>query len=432
MTQKRKVFIIGWDDFNMARLKRLPEAAECEFFPAVSFSEMRKQEGISIFGLIALAEKRIEEAGGIDAVVSYFDFPGTLLVPVIAEKFNLTGPTVESVLKCEHKYWSRLEQKKVIPMHIPHFKAFDPFDEQAFDKIGFTPPYWVKPTKSYHSFLAYQITDSEHFDQCMEEVRQRINQVAEPFSELLEKYNYTEKKPELKARMFAETELSGRQCTAEGYVYDHEVNVYGVVDTVRVKGSSSFARYEYPSSLPERVTGKIKELARKVIRQIGLNQSAFNIEFFYNEEDENVYLLEINPRISQSHSALFEKVHGVSHHETMLNLALNRSPKPYEFKGDFNVAGNFMPRVFHSGKVMAVPSEKEIVQLKQKFPDFEIKINVKKDMELDELPPYCIDSYSYVLANIFIGASSREELLQKYDFIINSLTFKIEKKEPEK
>ncbi len=431
MSEKRKVFIVGWDDFNLKLLKRLPEAGDCEFYPAVKFSEMRDQEGISISGLLKLADQRIEAAGGIDAVVSYFDFPGTLLVPVIAEKYGLNGPSLESVLKCEHKYWSRLEQKKVIPLNIPHFKSFDPFDANAFDKIGFTPPYWVKPAKSYHSYLAYQITDSEQFHQCMKEVQAHINDTAEPFSELLDMYNFAEKHPELKVKMFAETELLGQQCTAEGYVYNQEVNIYGIVDTVRIPGSPSFARYEYPGSLPEKVNEKIIELSGKVIRHIGLNQSAFNIEFFYTQEDDNLYVLEINPRISQSHAALFEKVHGVSHHETMLNLALNRPPRPYEFKGGFNVAGNFMHRAFHSGKVMAVPSEKEISRLKEKFPDLEIKINVKQNMDLEDLPPYHIDSYSYVLANIFIGASTRQELLKKFDYIINSLTFKIESEEPE-
>ncbi len=58
MTQKRKVFIIGYDEFNLAKLMRLPEAEECEFLPAVLFSEMLQKKGVSISGLLELAEKK--------------------------------------------------------------------------------------------------------------------------------------------------------------------------------------------------------------------------------------------------------------------------------------------------------------------------------------------------------------------------------------
>ncbi len=185
MAEKKQIFVIGLDDFNLSLLKHLPEAAECDFRPAVKFNEMRGVERLSVKDLIRKAYERIDQARKIDGIITYFDFPASLIVPIIAEKYGLPGTSVESALKCEHKYWSRREQKKAIPHAIPDFKAFDPFDDDAWDCIGFKPPFWIKPIKSYHSYLAYQITGKESFDEAIAEVREHIQYIAEPFCELL-------------------------------------------------------------------------------------------------------------------------------------------------------------------------------------------------------------------------------------------------------
>ncbi|MFP4468544.1 MAG: acetyl-CoA carboxylase biotin carboxylase subunit family protein [Bacteroidales bacterium] len=425
MDKKKYVCVIGWDDFNLNIIRHLEEARECRFFPGITFSEMRKKGPVDIPGLIEIAEDRIKEAGRIDAVVSYYDFPGSLLVPIIAKRHGLTGPSLESVMKCEHKYWGRTEQQKVIPDNIPRFQAFDPFDPEAYEKIGFKPPFWVKPVKSYHSYLAYRINDKKQFWLCMKEVREKIGAIIEPFTHIFEEYNLSPEIGRMKEPMFAETCIRGHQCTAEGYATGNEIKVYSIVDSIRAENGSSLIRYEYPSKLPEKVKQEIRNLSQKVIGQIGLKNSAFNIEYFYNKDDEKIRLLEVNPRISQSHAAIFEKVHGVSHHEVMLNLALNRQPRPLNYQGEFNVAAHFMLRSFRPGVVKQMASEKTIQDLQKKYPDMLLKINVQKGTNLEEMPPYQVDSYSYVLANIFLGGSDREELMAKYRDVEESLAIEI-------
>ncbi len=426
MAKKMKGFVVGLDDFNLTLIKHLPECKECEILPAVRFSEIRGVKDFSIPEILKKTEERVKEAGGIDAVVSYLDFPGSVMVPIIAEKYKLPGPSLESVMKCEHKYWSRLEQHKVIPDNIPEFKAFDPFDEKAFDKIGFKPPFWIKPIKSYHSYLAYKIESRKQFEECMEEVREHIDYMVEPFTYIVSEFGMPKKISEKKEKMFAETPIGGHQCTLEGYAFDGEVVIYGLVDSITHKKYPSFARYQYPSNLPYEVQYRMSELSRQVIKQIGLMNSAFNIEFFYNEEKNEINLLEVNPRMSQSHADIFEKVHGISHHHIMLNLALDRRPSPLENEGDFEVAAHFMYRSFKPGKVKEVPSKKEIEKVRKKYPELEIKITVKEGMDLDEIEEHHIDSYSYVLAYINLGGQNEEDLLEKYHDVLESLSFKIE------
>ena len=62
--------------------------------------------------------------GRIDAIVGYWDFPVSTLVPILGERYGIRSTSLESVVKCEHKYWSRLEQQKVIDRH-PRFGRVD-------------------------------------------------------------------------------------------------------------------------------------------------------------------------------------------------------------------------------------------------------------------------------------------------------------------
>jgi hypothetical protein len=423
MSNKKQVFVVGLDEFNLKKLERLPEAKQCDFLPAVEIKEMRGVEQLDMKSLINKAFERIDKHGKIDAIVSYYDFPGTSLVPIIAEKYKLPAPTLESMMKCEHKYWSRLEQNKVIAHSVPTFKAFDPFDDRAYQHIELIPPFWIKPIKSYRSYLAYKINSEYQFNDLMEEVREHINFMSEPFNYIFQNYNLPQEYASMKETMIAETPITGFQCTVEGYVYNGEVVVYGIVDSLREEDRSSFTRYEYPSSLPQEIQFRMADLTRRAIIQVGLNNSPFNIEFFYNNTVNQIFLLEINPRISQAHTDIFEKIHGISHHSIMLNLALGRRPKALEYKGKHRIASNFMLRTYEPGKVKEVPSQEQIDKLMKKYPELEMKVHVKKGMHLTEL--YGQDSYSFELANIFLGARNQEELLDKYHDCLDNLTFEV-------
>jgi len=107
-----------------------------------------------------------------------------------------------------------------------------------------------------------------------------------------------------------------------------------------------------------------------------------------------------------------------------LSLALGKRPKALDYDGDFRIAAHFMLRTFENGKVRETPSDKEIKTLKEKYEDLAIKINVKPETDLDDM--FGQDSYSYELANIFLGGKNKEQLLEKYDEVVKGITFKID------
>jgi len=422
----QNLFIVGLDDFNLAFLKRLPQATECAFHPALTFAEMRDPAAIDVPSLIETATQRLQAfPGQVDGVASFFDFPGTLIAAILAQEFSLPGPSLESVLKCEHKYWSRLEQQKVVRDHIPQFRAFDPFDDSAFEKVALVPPFWIKPIKSFRSYLAYNIQDERHFNQVMEPCREKVGYIVDPFLQIMRAFDMPDEIAGMAETFIAESPIGGAQCTLEGYVYQGRVVGYGVVDSIREPNSSSFSRYEYPSSLPLEIQHRMIDVARSALMQIGYDNAPFNAEFFYDQTADQVWLLEINTRLSQSHADMFEKVNGVSHMSVMVDLALGRKPKPLERGGKWNLAANFFMRAFEDGRVVRVPTGDALRRLQVRQPGTRIKIDVTPGILLSELPTQ--DSYSYEIAHIHIGGRDRVDVLDKYDEALGVLQFEIER-----
>ena len=215
---------------------------------------------------------------------------------------------------------------------------------------------------------------------------------------------------------------SGRQCTLEGYVLDGEVHVYGVVDSIREgRHRSSFARYQYPSTLPKMVQQRMIDAAAKVLRHIGYDHSPFNAEFYWDSRHRQIRLLEINTRISKSHTPLFKLVDGEYNHAVMIDVALGRRPDFPHRQGRYRVAAKFMLRRSRDGIARSVPGLRQLEAVRRRFPGTEIQLAVNPGMRLSELREQ--DSYSYEIAVIFMGADSQSELLGNYRQVVEMLAF---------
>lgn len=421
----KNIFIIGSDKFNMDILKGLPKASDYNFHPLLHFHEIRGADVLDIDDLLNKCRERLDRfQGSIDAIIGFFDFPVTIMQPILAKEYNVAAPSLESIFKSEHKYWSRLEQQKAIPDYMPLFEAFDPFDEAVTKKISLLYPFWIKPMKSFRSYLAYRINDELTFWDSLEEVRLYISKINQPFQQLLKFIDLPPEIQELGPKTcIAESLLSGSMCTVEGYVYQGDIHIYGIVDSIREADRSSFSRYEYPSNLPARVTERMVEVSHKIIEQIGYDNGTFNIEFFYNQTEDSLSLLEINPRLSQSHAYLFQHVHGISHHQIMIDLALGNRPD-YPFEPQKNrVAAKFMLRTFNDAFVTRIPSQREIRHLLKIIPEAIFEMQIQEGVRLSRLQNQ--DSYSFEIGDLYLVGKDRLDLLEKYNTAINALPFRI-------
>lgn len=416
MGAAKNVFVFGLDDFHRNQLATIEHADDYRFHQLLSYDEAVHPERFPVREMLAESEDVLRAFDGtVDAVCTYWDFPTSALVPILRERFGLPGPRLEPVLKLEHKYWARLEQRAAVPELVPPFAALDPFADDPGATLDVPYPFWIKPVKAHSSYLGFRIHGPDDLKHALERIRRGIHVFAEPFDEVLAHAELPEEIAEVDGRhCIVEGIISGgHQCTLEGYVHRGRTEIYGIVDSVREgRHRSCFQRYQYPSRLPRRVRQRMCDAAARVMERVAYDGAPFNMEFFWNRNRDELRLLEVNARCSKSHSPLFQMVDGASHFQVMAALGVGRDPEFPQRQGQFRIAAKFMPRIFRDGMVLRVPGPDDLARLRERFPEALLRVLVREGQQLSHLKFQ--DSYSYEIAELFLGAADQKALLTRY------------------
>ncbi|GAB3440493.1 ATP-grasp domain-containing protein [Streptomonospora sediminis] len=419
------VFVLGMDEHNRRTFEAIPGVSEYRFHPLLSLERLHEPD-LDLSAVLAEARAELDAFdGSVDAIIGYWDFPVSTLVPILCAERGLPSAPLEAVVKCEHKYWSRLEQAKVID-ELPGF-AEVPFDsEQPPEQVAY--PMWLKPVKGFSSDLAFRVEDDEGFRGALASIRDGAGKLGVPFEWVLEQVRL----PDAVAHAggtacLAEEEVTGRQLTVEGYVYRGTPYSYGVIDSLNYPDTASFLRYQYPSDLPGSIVDRVREISDRVVVQMGLDCTAFNIEYFWDPETDRIRLLEVNPRHSQSHAELMAYVDGRPNHAYAIELALGREPAMEHGGGEHPVAAKWFLRRFTDGIVRIAPDEDDVAAMARDIPGTTAEILANQGDRLSDLEGQ--DSYSYVLAVVYTGAQETEGLQRAYELCLARLPFEVE--EPE-
>ena len=422
------VFVLGYDELGEQLLPRLRHREDYAFYGLLPLEEAVHAEDYNIAKLLDDAFTELAEfSGSVDAIVSYWDFPTSALAPLLRRRYGLPGPSLEAVLKCEHKYWSRVEQRRAVPECVPAFQALDPFAQNPVGDVELPYPFWIKPVKAHSSQLGFRVNDEGTLRRVLPIIRDGIGRFGGPSTEIM---TYADVPGAIAAvtghHCIAERIISaGRQCTLEGYVQGGKVHVYGVVDSIRDRRYRSvLSCYLYPSQLPESVQQRMIDYTRRVMTQIGYDDAPFNVEFYYDRQRDRIWLLEINSRVSRSHAAIFLLVDGAPHLQVMVDLAIGIPPRMPSGEGRYPIAAKRMIRVFHDGIVRRVPSAAEIARVQEAFPGAIVELNVREGMRLSELLHQ--DSYSYELGVVFLGAANERQLRERFRLCESMLPFTLE------
>lgn len=181
--------------------------------------------------IVSLIEETIARYADerVDGVTSAVGYPGMPVASIIAERLGLTGVKVERVLRCEHKYYSRVSQQALVPSATPPFQIVPPEgSDTPVEAFRLPFPLFLKPVKSCFSINAQRVAS-------LAELRRisRTNRMPEgflrPFNDLLRAHtNY-----EFDAScLLAESLLEGVQVSLEGYVFNGQVHTLGIIDAV--------------------------------------------------------------------------------------------------------------------------------------------------------------------------------------------------------
>lgn len=424
----KNIFVVALDKFTDALFATIKHADDYSYHSLLPPEKIIAATRYSMPDLIEEGCQNISSfKGSVDAIVCYWDFPATLLLPIFRQAAGLPTTSLESILRCEHKFWSRQIQSKAVHDIVPKAIPFDPFCKNPLTQIKLDYPYWIKPVKAHSSILGFRINNKHDFDTALPQIRTRIGRFSEPFNYI---FNQIDAPPEVASingnYCVAEEIISAQdQCTLEGYVFNGKTYVYGVVDSLREENPTSFSRYHYPSRLPQDVLNEMISVAKQVMPMTELNNEPFNIEFFHDPGTGRIFLLEINPRISKSHCPLFYFVEGASHQEVMVELALGREPCYPHGAGAYPMASKFMVRRYTGDAlVRRAPTYDEISAIQKEIEGILIVVWAKEGERLSRFAD--TDSYSYEYANIFVGGANEEELISKYHLVMRKLPFDFE------
>lgn len=431
--QRRNIFVPGLDDFQRRQLDTITNSGSLAFHQLLAPEVVTRPDEHGFAELLAQARAQLEAFDGtIDAIIAHWDFPTSVLVPILGRQYGIRTPSLVSVVACEHKHWSRLEQAVCVPEVVPDFTSFDPFDDDALDGIELDFPFWIKPVKSHSSQLGFRIESPDDFAAAIPPMREGIHAAGDPFNEVLSFLELPEGiAPDSGLTCLAEQIVSGEQGTVEGTMFEGEFAVHGIFDSPKDPATGHFARYEYPAAtLPDPVQQRMIDVSERYLRRIGYDNACWNIEFMWDRDTDKLWLVEVNPRISQSHSDLFTKVDGMSNHEVAVDIALGSQPRLPDRRGNFAVAAKcFLWANGHDdGIVRRVPSDDEIARVVDEFPETHVHIGVEVGDRLSELRDQ--SSYRYDLGYVYIGAQDRDELVANFETCRDMLPFEIESVEP--
>lgn len=351
-----------------------------------------------------------------DGVMASDDYPGSLVAAAIARELGLRGPDPAAVLRCQHKYYSRLLQRSTVPGAVPEFTLLDPARLDG-EVTALRYPVFVKPVKSFFSILARPVGGPAELRRLAGEAAVHLREFVRPFDQLLARYTTL---PLRGGLLLAEEPMRGAQVTVEAYLAGGEGEVVGVTDSVMYPGTISFARFEYPSVLPADVQRRMGEVALSVGRAAGLDHTLFNVEMFYDPERDAVRIIELNPRMCPQFADLMEKVNGVNTYEIALALALGDRPVVRRPGAPFQVAASFVLRRFQDARVRRVPGEPDLAALATALPDARVKVLCRVGHRLSE---ELQDGMSFRYAVVNLGGRDRDHLRARFETAMSHLPF---------
>ncbi|MGH2369618.1 MAG: ATP-grasp domain-containing protein [Chloroflexota bacterium] len=346
----------------------------------------------------------------IDGVTSSSDYPGCLVAAAIASELGLPGPRPEQVLRCSHKYYARLAQQEAAPEATPRFSLIDP-QRLRPDALELEFPLFVKPVKSWFSVFARQVESFDALQRFLAQpdLQAHLSTFVSPFNQFLARYTDFRFDG---GYLLAEELLSGDQVTVEGFVFQGEVTIIGIVDSVMYPGTISFQRFDYPSSLPDDVQARMEDVARRVMRHMGFEGGLFNVELFYDRHADQIHIIEINPRMCGQFADLMELVNGTNTYEILLALAAGERPVVQRGQGPCQVAASFALRAFEDKIVRRVPDRQQIDALRREFLLSVVKVYYRQGERLSERDQS--DGYSHRYAIVNMGGQDRPSLLADF------------------
>lgn len=363
------LFSYDWDTEGFHRALGRLQFSEAGF-DLFSFPSNARLIGFDL-ERFARAQARRAKREGWAGVVSHHEQFGALAAALVAEKAGLPGASPEAILAAQHKLHARRVLDEVAPeANVAYADLEAAYGGEIPHDLGY--PLFIKPVKAAFSVLAREVANR---DELVEHTRFGwrelwvIRRLVEPFERVCRR-----RLPEAGSahRMLLEepVPMDTPQFNLDGWVWQGQTHLLGVVDAVMVPGTQAFLRFELPSKLPHAVQQRALDVARRFLQAVGFSHGFFNMEFFFDAAADRLAVIEFNPRLASQFSDLYLRVTGMDPHAMSLALAMGQDPLSAPCVDAVGgAAASFVYRHFHHQTPPTMPDAQAQATFRQLFPD---------------------------------------------------------------
>ncbi|BEI33374.1 ATP-grasp domain-containing protein [Polynucleobacter sp. HIN5] len=418
----KKILVLFMKDWDQLAIQAYQESGRYQFyfegFDLFQFPQNARLLHFRVLNYISHLEQKYRNIG-IDGVVSNHEQYGALIAAVLAERLGLPGNDPRAIIASQHKYYSRMIQERIVPEALPRYVSI-PFPLKKDQIIDLPYPFFVKPIKATYSVLAKtiqqrsELVDLLHFGYFEEWI---IRRLIKPFADIMPLYSDHTIDP---SGMLAEEIMTGDQINIDGYCYQGQLYFLGTIDEVMYSGTDAFMRFEYPSQLPPSILERAKIITKKVLGAIHYQHGFFNIEFIYNKSNDQLKIIEINPRMASQLVNLYQRVDGYNPYDILFELAVGEEPKVEKEPSQYQAAASFVFRKFGETAVQSIPTSDQIQQALEPYPDANLMLYFKKGSQLKRELKW-LGSYRYAVLNL--GGINRSDLFERCQSISHTLQF---------
>jgi ATP-grasp domain len=418
----KKILVLFMKDWDQLAIQTYQESGRYQFyfegFDLFQFPQNARLLHFRVLDYISHLERKYRKIR-LDGIVSNHEQYGALIAAVLADRLGLPGNDPRAIIASQHKYYSRMIQERIVPEAVPRYVPIA-FPLKKDQIINLPYPFFVKPIKATYSVLAKaiqqrsELVDLLHFGYFEELI---IRRLVKPFADIMLLYSDHNVDP---SGMLAEEIMIGDQINIDGYCSQGQVYFLGTIDEVIYPGTDAFMRFEYPSQLPPSIQDRAKNITKKVLEAIHYQHGFFNIEFIYNKNNDQLKIIEINPRMASQLVNLYQRVDGYRPYDILFELAVGEEPKVRQEQSQFQSAASFIFRKFSKPTTQSIPTSDQIRQALAPYPDANLMLYFKKGSQLKRELKW-LGSYRYAVLNL--GGMNRSDLFERCRSISHTLQF---------
>ena len=261
--------------------------------------------------------RRYIEAHEIAGLYYGFDL-ASLLAAVLCAEYGLPGPSLAATFAAYHKLYTRR-----LTGASPQPRAC-----RLGDPLADRPPYpfYIKAPCSAAGVLGFTIRSDADLARAMRAVERELPAMNTPLFPFFRQYLDLDAFPlALEHAFLIEDYVTAKQMTLEGYVRHGDVQFTAATDTNTFPQSPLIDNFSLPSRIPEPTLARIRAQARRDIAKVGLDNSFFNVEYWYG--DGAIKLIEINARAATTFYNLYRRVLGYDVYRAGVELCLGQQPE---------------------------------------------------------------------------------------------------------